>query len=80
MTTPEQKVQFVKENCEPELAFIFATEELPVEVQYDFVHKGFKTVHKFANIDDTKEAVKKACKDEWGITDRLHIAAIVSTI
>ena len=39
--------------------------------------KPIRTIRRFAGLDDTREAIRKVCKDELKMTDRVEIAAMV---
>ena len=42
MSTPEQMKALVDKECEPDLAFIFENEEMPLEIQHKLIEKGGK--------------------------------------
>ena len=81
MVSVEDMAKLVSKDCDAELAYIFAEEEVPLQVQYDFVSgakmKPIKTVRRFAGLEDTCEKVRKVCTDELNMTDRVDIAAVV---
>ena len=70
-TTPADVLKLVNTDCEAQLAFILAEEHVPLQTQYDIVAgrkmKAVKTVRRLAGLEDSREAMRKLCKDELGI-------------
>ena len=76
-------IQYLAKNAEAELTFIFAEAGLATNLQYQLVEQGFKTVRRFAAIEDTTPEARKAFQGLLGIDptegapQRLQIAVLI---
>ena len=63
MASVEEMKKVVTQKAEPKLAYIFEQEEVELQLQYDLVNMGMKTIRKMAVLEDDHAAVRKLCKD-----------------
>ena len=69
---------FINLYCEDALSFIWNDGDADVESQFAMVWAGYRTVRKFVSLEDSKALVRKACKDDIGITDPSQVGAMVA--
>ena len=83
-TTEQERKVFLSSNCDPNLAFIFAEVELPLEWQYKLVQAGYKNISRFIGLEESRAGVKEVLKSDFSLDpsssteNRLTAAIIVS--
>ena len=72
----------LNKNCDPELAFVWSEEEVLLDIQYKLVKgdkfKPVKTLRSFSGLQDDKAEMRKVFRDDFSITDRVDLSALVS--
>ena len=82
--TAIQHIEFLGQNAEPDFLYILAELEVPIHLQYALVQAGYKKIHQYASIEDTKPEVRAALKDVLGLdatagaTERLSMSLLIA--
>ena len=74
---------YLTANLDSDLAYIFSEAGVALEWQYRIAHAGFRTVRRFAGLEETRTAVRQALHadldldSDGGLPQRLAVATIV---
>jgi hypothetical protein len=69
MVTPAEQKVFVQAECDADLSFLFAENEVSPAIQYRVVHGGYKTLRRFVGFEETRASFRAAAKIAFTIGD-----------
>ena len=75
MASAEEQAKAVADKCDAELTFIFSEAGLSIETQFKITEAGFTTMRRFANLEDSRSAIRDCIKDTFGIDQTTNAAA-----
>ena len=82
MATEQEKRAYVMAECDADLSFLFAENEVESGLQYRIVHGGYKSLRRFVGFEETRALFRATAKTTFAIgdtpADHLQLAILVS--